>query len=75
MTTSTTGAAISAAHLSALAEIQNKDVAAHYKDTLDEITTYIISVDDPELSAERQIGWLRTITMIKADINTLSRID
>ncbi len=66
------GAAVRAAHLTTLAEIQNKDVALLYAETLDEIAQYITQLDDPDLQPEKQLAWLKAISLIKSDIRTLS---
>lgn len=69
------GAAIAAARLAVLDELQNEEVANLYCDTLSEIATFITEVDDPDLPARKQLGWLQVIAAIKSDLKTLSKID
>lgn len=71
-TNTITMAAIGAAQLATLQQLQNEDTTIMYCDALSEVATYITLADDPDLPVEKQLHWLRTISMIKADINTLA---
>lgn len=68
----TTGVKIDNNHIAVINELQSGDIALMYCDTLNEIATYITMADDPELEADRQLHWLRTIAMIRKDIQHLA---
>lgn len=61
--------------LEALQAFQTPDLALMYSETLDAISEYITMVDDPNLDAMKQLQWLRTIVMIRKDIQTLADSD
>ena len=67
-----TGAVIGAAHLALIDDFQNNETSIFYCEALSEIATYITLVDDPDLTLEKQMHWLKTLALIKADINTIS---
>lgn len=68
----TTGVKIDSTQMEVISALQNEDVTLMYCDTLNEIATYITMVDDPDLEADRQLHWLRTIAMIRKDLQTLA---
>lgn len=58
--------------LEAMQAFQTSDLALMYSDTLDAIAEYITLVDDPDLDAMKQLHWLRTIVMIRKDIQAVA---
>ena len=53
-------------------EFQSSDLQEMYCDTLTEISEYIIMVDDPDLECEKQLNWLKVLSMMKKDIIALA---
>lgn len=67
-----TGMTNNAAHVEVINALRSDDIALMYCDTLSEIAMYITMADDPDLEAERQLHWLRTIALIRKDLQTLA---
>ncbi len=68
------GAAVSAAHLETLAYLQANETASVYCEALTEVTEFVTLADEPGLTAEKQLHWLKTLAMIKDDLKKLAKI-
>lgn len=66
------GAAVSAVHLEALNYLQANETASVYCEALSEVAEFITLVDDPDLTVEKQMHWLKTLAMIKDDLRKLA---
>lgn len=68
------GAAVSAAHLETLAYLQANETASVYSEAITEVAEFITLADDPGLTIEKQMHWLKTLAMIKDDLKRLTKI-
>ena len=68
------GAAVSAAHIETLAYLQGIETASVYCEAITEVAEFITLADDPVLTVEKQMHWLKTLAMIKDDLKRLAKI-
>lgn len=72
METTDTRADKGSACISTIHQLQKSDISDMYIEVLTEVSTFIVMADDPSLEIEKQLHWLKSIAMLKADISALS---
>lgn len=72
--TTSAGAVIDADRLALLEKQQSEDMARMYCEVLTEVVTFIALADDPELSDDLKLHWMKTLAMIRKDITTHNSI-